>query len=97
MTDRQAHRVRLMRAILQAIEDIPPLEGETNGALETYDTVEALIGSLAFILAISPLAATPRTLRAYCREVAEQLRRKTEAVHASTLSASAAPRSTPRH
>ena len=83
MADRTAHRVRLMRAILDAIENIPPSpDGETNGALEAHDTVEALIGSLAFVLATTPSDPSPRALRAYCREIAEQLQRKTAALRA---------------
>ena len=50
--------------------------------LEAHDTVEALIGSLAFILATTPSDPSPGGLRAYCREIAEQLRRKTAALQA---------------
>ena len=64
MTDvRQEHRVRLMRAINQAIEDTPPPEGVINAAVDAHDTVEALIGSLAFVLATTPSDPSPRALR----------------------------------
>ena len=63
----------------RAIDATSPPEGVTNPALVAHDTVEALFGSLAFILATTPSDPSPRALRAYCGEIAEQLRRKTTA------------------
>ena len=81
MADRETHRARLMRAILLAIDATPSPEGLT-AALEAHDTVEALIGSLAFILATTPSDPSPQALRAYCGKIAEQLQRKTAALQA---------------
>ncbi|MDB5482458.1 MAG: hypothetical protein JWO83_3511 [Caulobacteraceae bacterium] len=71
-----------MRAILEALEATPAPEGVT-AALEAHDRIEALIGSLAFILATSSSERSPAALRDYCREIGQRLRRKTEATQAS--------------
>jgi hypothetical protein len=71
-----------MRAILLTIDATPSPQGVTDAALEAHDIVEALISSLAFVLASTPSAPSPRALRTYCREIAEQLRRKTAALQA---------------
>ena len=90
MADRETHRARLMRAIHLAIDANPPPVG-VAAALEAHHTVEALIGSLAFILATTPSDPSPRALRAYCGKIAEQLQRKTEAIRQDPAFSSTVP------